>query len=67
METLENLDEVAYEANTDGCSEECRQNLIRKRAYEIFEERGEDPGHEIDDWLSAEREVNHHLGIQMHP
>jgi hypothetical protein len=38
------------------------QNLIRKRAYELFEERGRELGYELDDWLSAERECLHHLG-----
>jgi hypothetical protein len=30
---------------------------IRRRAYEIFEERGRIPGDEHEDWLRAEREV----------
>jgi hypothetical protein len=30
---------------------------IRKRAYEIFEARGGEPGRELDDWLLAENEV----------
>ena len=30
---------------------------IRRRAYEIFLERGEQPGRELDDWLQAEREL----------
>lgn len=29
---------------------------IRVRAYEIFLERGGEPGRELDDWLQAERE-----------
>ena len=29
---------------------------IRLRAYEIYLERGETPGLELDDWLQAERE-----------
>jgi Protein of unknown function (DUF2934) len=32
---------------------------IRLRAYEIYLERGEQPGHELDDWLQAERELEH--------
>jgi hypothetical protein len=27
------------------------------RAYEIYLERGEQPGRELDDWLQAEREL----------
>ena len=30
---------------------------IRLRAYQIYLERGEQPGHELDDWLQAEREL----------
>jgi hypothetical protein len=29
---------------------------IRRRAHEIYLERGEEPGRELDDWLQAERE-----------
>ena len=34
-----------------------RDEEIRLRAYEIYLERGEQPGHELDDWLQAEREL----------
>jgi len=30
---------------------------IRTRAYELYEARGREPGHEWEDWLQAEREV----------
>jgi Protein of unknown function (DUF2934) len=30
---------------------------IARRAYEIFEERGRLHGHDLDDWLQAEREL----------
>jgi hypothetical protein len=30
---------------------------IRERAYQIFLERGAQPGHDIDDWLQAEYEL----------
>jgi Protein of unknown function (DUF2934) len=30
---------------------------IRRRAYEIYLERGAQPGHELEDWLRAEREL----------
>jgi len=36
-----------------------RDEDIRLRAYEIYLERGEQPGHELDDWLQAERELEH--------
>ena len=34
-----------------------RGEEIRRRAYEIYLERGEQPGRELDDWLQAEREL----------
>jgi len=33
------------------------ENEIRRRAYELFEERGRIPGDEHEDWVRAEREV----------
>lgn len=30
---------------------------IRKRAYELFEARGREEGHEFEDWLRAEEEI----------
>ena len=34
-----------------------RDEDIRRRAYEIYLDRGEEPGLELDDWLQAEREL----------
>ncbi len=34
-----------------------RDDEIRRRAYEIYLERGEQPGRELDDWLQAEGEL----------
>jgi hypothetical protein len=33
------------------------QEQIRRRAYERHEQRGRDDGHDLDDWLHAELEV----------
>ena len=33
------------------------EELIRRRAYELYEQRGRPGGHELDDWLEGEREV----------
>jgi hypothetical protein len=33
------------------------ESEIRRRAYELYERRGCEPGHENEDWLVAEREV----------
>lgn len=42
-----------------------RDEEIRRRAYEIYLERGEQPGRELDDWLQAERELKR--GIFLNP
>jgi len=34
-----------------------REEEIRRRAYEIYLARGGEPGHDLEDWLQAEREV----------
>jgi hypothetical protein len=31
--------------------------LIRRRAYELYLERGDRPGDALEDWLQAEREA----------
>jgi len=41
----------------DMISTPSRDEQIRRRAYEIYLERGEQPGRELDDWLQAERET----------
>jgi len=53
---------INYAIDTQSCTADCAQNLIRERAYELFEKRGRLPGHEVADWLSAEHELKHHLG-----
>lgn len=33
------------------------QEQIRHFAYELYEQRGREDGHDLDDWLKAESEV----------
>jgi hypothetical protein len=33
------------------------QYQIRLRAYELYEKRGREDGHELEDWLRAEKEI----------
>jgi hypothetical protein len=35
-----------------------REEQIRKRAYEIYLARRDQPGDQISDWLAAERDFN---------
>ncbi len=30
---------------------------VERRAYELYEQRGREHGHDCDDWLAAEREL----------
>jgi hypothetical protein len=41
---------------TDGGGE--LQDQIRARAYQLYEQRGRDDGHNLDDWLQAEAELS---------
>ncbi len=34
-----------------------RLEKIRQRAYELYEARGGEEGHDFDDWLQAEAEI----------
>jgi Protein of unknown function (DUF2934) len=34
-----------------------REELIRVRAYELYEARGGEDGHDVEDWLAAEAEI----------
>jgi hypothetical protein len=40
-----------------GGMDQSLQNEIALRAYELYLQRGETDGHEVEDWLRAEREV----------
>lgn len=33
------------------------EEQIRRRAYELYEERGRGDGHDVEDWLEAEAEI----------
>jgi Protein of unknown function (DUF2934) len=34
------------------------QDQIRARAYQLYEQRERDDGHDLDDWLQAEAELS---------
>jgi len=40
------------------------QGQIRLRAYELYEERGRRDGHQMEDWIQAEREVHDKFGLR---
>ena len=47
--------------DTSGCHSSL-ESLISRRAYAIFERRGRSQNHELEDWLKAEDEIQHHRG-----
>jgi len=42
-------------------SPEARKELVTKKAFELYVKRGSKAGHELDDWLEAERLVDKDL------
>jgi hypothetical protein len=45
------------EAAETKVADSARHQELRIRAYEIYLERGEQHGRDLDDWLQAEREL----------
>ena len=43
-----------------GRRERPSRDEIARLAYHYYERRGRLDGHDVDDWLSAERELTHH-------
>ena len=43
--------------------EDRRQDLIAEAAYYYAEHRGFEPGHELDDWLTAEGQIDAALAL----
>ncbi len=42
---------------SDVGSQELTEEIIQMRAYQLFEQRGGEHGHDLDDWFQAEAEV----------
>jgi len=53
---------VSYGPDTRSPAELVHE-MIRGRAYQIYESRGREPGHDFADWAQAEREIKIRLGI----
>lgn len=43
---------------TPGTSAEARARMIAEAAYYLSEQRGFAPGHEVEDWLAAEQQID---------
>ena len=55
-ESSEPVDQGTEGQEQDRSWRPAREQNIRHRAYEIYLERGGEPGHDLEDWLQAERE-----------
>ena len=53
--TEQDPETIEYGANTMSCVIRCLPYIIREPAYQLFEARGGQPGHEFDDWLHRNR------------
>jgi len=53
----ESASSEALSETTPSASKE-REEIIREAAYLKAQERGFEPGHELDDWLAAEQEAD---------
>jgi hypothetical protein len=49
--------------DTSGCPIERISELVRIRAYQLYEERGRRPDHDLDDWLEAEHELKRRFNL----
>ena len=48
---------IKSEESTEGTLSGIQLHEIRQRAYELFEARGKEEGHALEDWLHAEGEI----------
>ena len=46
--------------NDEGGRQRPSSDEIARLAYHFYETRGRRDGHDVDDWLAAERELTHH-------
>lgn len=63
MREKDNLQESVATTTEMETQEDPAQNVerdqkIRSRAYERYLERGQEAGHDLEDWLQAEREID---------
>ena len=60
MEIVSNVTSIRRSSNTDAHSSSLplhMEQTVRRRAYELYEQRGREDGHAQEDWLHAEAEV----------
>ena len=55
---METVEDPKVTAASEAPPRDGREERIRNAAYAASERRGFEPGHETDDWLAAEREID---------
>jgi len=56
-ETVSHPGKSAMPAGTQGSKDAEAQDLIARRAFELYEQRGRQDGRDLEDWLDAERQL----------
>ena len=60
VKPLKRLDRPhASSAEDDGRREDYVHPMIAQRAHELYEQRARVHGHDFEDWLEAERQIQH--------
>ena len=50
-------EEKEFAEASDAGSQVLVEDAVRERAHQLFEQRGFEHGHDLDDWLQAEAEI----------
>ncbi len=58
MKSILKMENATISDMVDVASNVALQQKIQARAYELYQLRGCEGGHELDDWLQAECELN---------
>jgi hypothetical protein len=57
MTTLQHNSMISADEQPNDASATDLQEEVRRRAFQLYEERGDAPGDSLGDWLQAEREI----------
>jgi hypothetical protein len=55
----------AVTVTSEASEAEDLESRIRERAYELYEARGREDGHELEDWIRAEEEVTETAEVKL--
>ncbi len=58
MKTILKMKKPTISEMVDVAQEVALEQKVRSRAYELYQRRGSEDGHELDDWLQAESELS---------